>query len=235
MTSAAEYNAAQLASGALAVDQVTELVRFWQLGHGLEADGKAGPNTLASIGNDPIRIVNGWLVGPRVTRADADPSWFGGSIYGGMPGGIVAHFTDTGPGTAVNMAKRRQRIFGTDPDDRAASWHVTIETDGSIVQMIPFGRVAWHAGSSTAVQIPGLGWANNTTAGIELVGLGDAFPDAQVAAAKLVWRALVRAYGIRRKFAMVTHQSIDPTRRDDPGPVWMGQHADSVLAYAYGS
>ncbi len=114
-----------------------------------------------------------------------------------------------------------------------ASWHVTIETDGSVVQMIPFSHVAWHAGSSTAKPVPGLGPANYNTVGIELVGYGKDFPAAQVEAAKCVWRAIVQRYGIAREYAMLQHSAIDPDRRDDPGPTWMGQHAPGVLEAAY--
>lgn len=230
-----EYNAARLASGELTIDHVTKLVEFWQHAHGLKADGKAGPVTVASIA-PPRRLVvgSGWLVGPGVTRIDAHPSWFGGRLNSGVPGGIVAHYTATDPGTAIAMAKRRARPFGEDPDDRLASWHVTIDTDGSVVQMIPFDRIAWHAGSSTARRVDGLGWANQTTVGIELVGHGKEFPAAQVEAAKLVWTALVKAYTIQRRFAMIAHSEIDPTRRSDPGPVWTGRYAESVLDAAYG-
>ena len=93
--------------------------------------------------------------------------------------------------------------------------------------------MAWHAGSPTAQPVPGLGNANAHTVGIELVGSGKVFPSAQVNAAAQVWSALVRAYNIPRALAMITHQSIDPTRRDDPGPVWMGVHAAGVLDFAY--
>ena len=236
MTSARDYNAARIASGELTIDHVTELVRSWQDRKGLVVDGKAGPMTLESIAKAAPRelaVVDGWLVGPGVTRIDAHASWFGGPIAGGRPRGIVAHFTATGPGTALAMARRRQHPYGSDPDDRLASWHVTVESDGSLVQMIALDRVAWHAGSSTARKVPGLGWANQTTTGVELVGFGRDFPPAQVSAAKSVWRALVQAYEIPREHAMIQHSEIDPIRRDDPGPTWMGQHADAVLAHAY--
>ncbi|HEX7797144.1 MAG TPA: peptidoglycan recognition family protein [Vicinamibacterales bacterium] len=249
MTKAADdFNAFQLANHVLKVEHVSELVSFWQEHHaGLTVDGKAGgQQTIPSIvkaiakrsqaappGPGELRIETHWLVGPGVQRIDADPSWFGGPLDGGAPGGIVAHFTDTDPGTAVNMAKRRARKFGTDPDDRLASWHITVDTDGSIVVMIPLDHCAWHAGSPTARPVPGLGGANAHTVGIELVGFGKVFTTAQVNAAAHVWRAVVRQYAIPREFAMITHQSIDPTQRDDPGPVWMGDHAACVLDFAY--
>lgn len=235
-----EYNAARLARGELTVDHVTELTRYWQSGHGLTVDGMAGPATIQSIlgasaphSGELVITELDWLVGPDVISMPIDPSWFGAFLNKNIPEGIVAHFTDTDAGTAINMARRRQHKFGTDTDDRAASWHVTIETDGMLVQMIHFNRAAWHVGSSTALPIPGLGWGNATTVGVELVGRGDVFTEPQVASAKRLWRALVRTYGIKREFAMITHQSIDPTRRDDPGPVWMKQHAPRVLEYAY--
>lgn len=46
---AVEYNAAQITTGALTPGHITELVRFWQAQHHLEADGMAGPLTIASI------------------------------------------------------------------------------------------------------------------------------------------------------------------------------------------
>jgi hypothetical protein len=226
-----DYNAAQLAAGALTTDHVTELVRHWQAGHGLTADGMAGPRTIASLAPAELDVVDHWLTGPGVTQIAAHPSWYGGAR--GQPRGIVAHYTATDVGTGIDMAQRRARRFGQDPDDRMASWHITIETDGSVIAMVPLDHVAWHAASATARAVPGLGPANPTTIGIELVGHGKAFPSAQVDSAGRVWRALVRHYGIAREHAMITHQSIDPSRRSDPGPVWMGDAARGVLARAY--
>lgn len=246
-----DFNAAQLATGVLKIEHITELVTYWQQGHpGLDVDGKAGVlQTIPSIAEAIARhqlagaaltggelaVVDDWLVGPGVQRIAAHDSWFGGRLAAGKPLGIVAHYTDTDAGTAVAMAKRRARKFGDDPDDRMASWHVTVDTDGSIVVMIPMNCIAWHAGSSTAQPVPGIGNANANMVGIELVGYGKVFPPAQVAAASNVWRALVKHYGIAREHAMVTHQSIDPTRRDDPGPVWMNQYAAGVLDFCYQS
>lgn len=182
-----------------------------------------------------LQVVDHRLVGPGVTRIDAHPSWYGARLVGGKPGGIVAHYTATAPGTALGMARRRVQPFRPELKPKGiSSWHATIDTDGSIVQMVPFDCAAWHAGSPTAKPVPGLGAANYTCVGIELVSIdGRWFSPAQHDSACAVWRAVCRAYGIERAHAMVTHASIDPGRRGDPGPVWMGQHAERVLDFAY--
>lgn len=190
-------------------------------------------------------VIDGWLVGDGVQRIEMHPSWRYAwlSTPENRPLGIVVHTTATNPGTAVSMAKRRQRPWSEFANDYRKSypgkpvpqnsWHLSVEADGAIVQMAPFTSGCWHAGSSTARKIPGVGWANRTTVGVELVGHAKAFPQAQVTAACDVWRAIVRAYAIPREHAMVTHQSIDPTRRTDPGHVFMRKHAPTVLDHAY--
>jgi hypothetical protein len=241
------FNQTQLVQRRLRIEHITELVTHWQETHqGLAIDGKAGAQTTASLSAaiarrlppppaplDELAVSENWLVGPRVTRLAAHASWYGEPMTTGQPLGIVAHYTSTGPGTAITMARRRARPFGQDPSDRKASWHVTIETDGSIIVMIPIHRIAWHAGSPTALQVPGIGNANANTVGIELVGDGKAFSAAQVIAAARVWRAVIQHYNIARRHAMITHASIDPTRREDPGPVWMTEHAEDILDFSY--
>ena len=157
------------------------------------------------------------------------PSWRYGSLWTptGKPIAIVCHYTATPPGTGAAMAKRRQAPFAK--GDRAASWHLSIEADGSVIQMAPLDVGCWHA----VGLIRGLGAANRVSVGIELVGFGKAFPETQVAAACRVWRAIVRAYPMPRAQAAIGHVDIDPARRSDPGPVWIRQHRDRVLDWAY--
>lgn len=183
--------------------------------------------------SDELTIKDGWLVGRGVTRIPSHQSWYGGDL---APRGIVCHVSATNPGTAVNMAKRRARKFGLDEDDRLSSWHASIEADGAIVQMVPLNRKAHHAGSDTSKPIPNLGWANSHTLGLELIGWERGpFPQAQVDSYARVLRAIVRHYGIERRFAMITHASVDPKRRSDPGHIWMSEHAERVLDAAYES
>lgn len=178
----------------------------------------------------------GWLVGEGVTRIPMHPSWRYSSLLtpGSRPQAVVWHYSATDAGTAVSMAKRRTRAFGSDLDDRVASWHISVETYGGIVQMAPLTVGTWHAGSPTAVKIKGLdAWANRCSVGIELIGHGKAFPQAQVIDAARVLAAIVDAYGIDRRYASVTHAELDPGRRSDPGPVWRDNHRAHVEEYAY--
>jgi N-acetyl-anhydromuramyl-L-alanine amidase AmpD len=177
-------------------------------------------------------------------RVEMHPSWRYSwlSTPEHKPLAIVAHYSATDHGTAMSMAKRRQQPW---QDFAAAhrksypgktvpqnSWHVSIEPD-KIIQMAPLTSGCWHVGSLTAKQIPGVGWGNRTATGIEIIGWGKAFPASQVALCCDVWRALVQTYGIKREHAMVEHAKLDPGRRSDPGPIWMGKHAPTVLDYAY--
>lgn len=172
----------------------------------------------------------GWLEGDGVTHVRMHPSWHYArlSTPGSNPIAIVAHASATRPGTAMSMARRR--TVARTPADRAASWHLSIEADGSIVQMASCEVGAWHA----AGLIRGAGPANRVSVGIELIGFeAGPWPLAQVDGARRVWRALVQSYGIRRELAMVPHAVLDPRRRSDPGRRWMTEHAGPVLEYAY--
>lgn len=226
----------------------------FQTARGLEPDGVVGPKTWAAIAAGLARLAyeqtqtpallapddleidgSGVLSGPGVTVLLSHRSWYGGFLgtQNGTPEGVVCHVSDTGPGTSLAMARNRVSRFHPDKD-RLASWHATVDTDGSIVQQVPFINRAWHAGSPTAKPILGLGWANSTTNGIELVGYpAGPFPEAQVVGYARLLRALRRRYSILREFAMIEHATIDPARRTDPGKEWMTQHAKRVLDAAY--
>lgn len=247
------YNRGQL-GGRFKIAHVTELVRRFQVENGLAADGKAGPSTLAVLD-----LMTGRTSGPIATSAELgdlsdliidtatgwlrpsadveilpiDPSWYYARLasHDGKPKAIVAHYSATEHGTARAMAHNRARKIK--PTDRSASWHVSVEGDGTIVQMAPFTVGCWHAGGPTAKPVPGVGAANRFAVGVELIGFGTDFPPAQVAAAARLWRALVRSYGIPRELAMIAHSQLDPTRKRDPGPVWTAEHAADVLDHAF--
>lgn len=230
----ADYNRAALDRGELSDEHLVELVRAYQRAHGLDADGMAGPRTRAALDQDIIAapvghlwVADGVLFGSGVEAIPAHASWYGGPMAR-QPQAIVAHYTATEPGTARSLHTRRvkRRVPVV---QRNTSWHITIAADGAVYQMVQLTRRARHCGSGEIEGRP----PNEVAIGIELEGLGDVFPPAQVAAAERVWRALVRAYAIPRELAMLEHSALDPERRSDPGPVWMREHADRVLAGAY--
>lgn len=254
------FNSLAILLGTITDRHVSEMTRIAQRAFGLVVDGKCGPATRAALEAQStplptgprvttslddlvmtappapavISVEGGWLVGTRVRHVKSKLDWQG-RLSHPKPLAIVAHYTDTDPGTGLRMAEtRRDRDRASFPEGkRPGSWHVTIETDGSVIQQVSLLRAAWHAGSPTAVPIPGLGPANRCSVGIELVGHGAHFPDAQVQAACRVWRAIVREYAIARENAMVRHSDLDPRRRKDPGLVWLRDHAGRVLDEAY--
>lgn len=171
----------------------------------------------------------GWLEGEGVVRMPIDPSFYYPKLSTptGDPLAIVCHVSATNLGTGIAMARNRQHK--RTKDDRAASWHASVE-ESTIVQMAPFNVGCWHAVGS----IKGVGPANRTALGIEIVGWEKGpFPEGQVQQSCRLWRALRQSYGIPRSLAMVQHATIDPERRSDPGPEWMKKHAQRVLDYAF--
>jgi AmpD protein len=97
--------------------------------------------------------------------------------------------------------------------DLKVSAHFLIRRDGAIVQFVPCGKRAWHAGASSW---QGRARCNDFSIGVELEG-DDATPfdDRQYAALARLTRRLRRAYPIR---AIAGHADIAPGRKTDPGP-----------------
>jgi N-acetylmuramoyl-L-alanine amidase len=77
---------------------------------------------------------------------------------------IVPHYTATVAGRAT--ARALQTIL--------PSCHVLVERDGSMIQQVPFDRIAFHAGKSTWRGIPG---CNGISFGIEIVNPGPVLYD----------------------------------------------------------
>ena len=93
------------------------------------------------------------------------------------------------------------------------STHFLIRRDGEIIQFVPCGKRAWHAGVSVW---QGCSGCNDFSIGVELEGSDYVpFNDPQYAALVRLTRLLQRAYPIR---AIVGHADIAPGRKADPGP-----------------
>ncbi len=92
------------------------------------------------------------------------------------------------------------------------SSHFLIRRDGMLLQFVPCGMRAWHAGQSSWC---GRQRCNDFSVGIELEGTDDeAFSDAQYESLNELARALYVQYPIK---ASVGHSDIAPGRKTDPG------------------
>jgi N-acetylmuramoyl-L-alanine amidase len=92
------------------------------------------------------------------------------------------------------------------------SAHLVIAKTGVIWQLVPFNRKAWHAGVSSYNGRPNV---NAFSIGIENVGLGDEWPEAQIQANIAVLAALYATYRLEDT---VGHCDVAPGRKVDPGP-----------------
>ncbi|MGH8647865.1 MAG: 1,6-anhydro-N-acetylmuramyl-L-alanine amidase AmpD [Burkholderiales bacterium] len=93
------------------------------------------------------------------------------------------------------------------------STHFLIRRDGELLQFVPCGGRAWHAGGS---RWKGRTQCNDFSIGVELEGTGGApFTDAQYRRLASLTRALKARYPIRD---IVGHSDIAPGRKSDPGP-----------------
>ena len=92
------------------------------------------------------------------------------------------------------------------------SAHFLIRRNGGIVQFVPCGKRAWHAGVSLW---QGRSSCNDFSIGIEMEGNDDvSFDGQQYTALVRLTRLLQRTYPIR---AIVGHADIAPGRKTDPG------------------
>jgi N-acetyl-anhydromuramoyl-L-alanine amidase len=93
------------------------------------------------------------------------------------------------------------------------SAHFLIRRDGELIQFVPCGMRAWHAGQSTW---QGRDRCNDYSIGIEVEGADDhAFADRQYEQAGRLTRLLaVHHPGL----TVVGHSDIAPGRKTDPGP-----------------
>jgi len=96
------------------------------------------------------------------------------------------------------------------------SAHALIRRDGQIVQYVPFGERAWHAGQSA---YRGRTGCNDFSIGVELEGTDDTpYTDAQYQALAALTAALLAAYPSLTTQAIAGHSDVAPGRKTDPGP-----------------
>jgi N-acetyl-anhydromuramoyl-L-alanine amidase len=93
------------------------------------------------------------------------------------------------------------------------SAHCLVRRSGELLQFVPCGKRAWHAGLS---QWRGRAACNDYSIGIELEGTDDQpFEAPQYAVLAELTRAIQHAYPIA---GIVGHSEIAPGRKTDPGP-----------------
>jgi AmpD protein len=98
------------------------------------------------------------------------------------------------------------------------SSHLLIRRDGEVVQYVPLGQRAWHAGQST---YQGQSRCNDFSIGIELEGADDvAYEHAQYRSLTDVIDALCAAYPTLSSDRVAGHSDIAPGRKTDPGPAF---------------
>ena len=179
-----------------------------------------------------MKIVNHVLQGAKFLKANAS----GGPLE---PALIVLHDTAgrLEKGSSVNWLRSK---------GCKVSAHVVVELDGTVTQMVPFNRRAWHAGKSS---FKGRVGCNGFSIGIELVNPGrldargkawfgacgateikhcatpehgDGYwmphPPAQVEAVTAICKAIVEEYP--RCNDITTHWEVSPGRKVDPNPLF---------------
>lgn len=96
------------------------------------------------------------------------------------------------------------------------SAHVLIRRDGDLVQFVPFGRRAWHAGVSS---FDGREGCNDFSVGIELEGTDEGdYTAVQYERLVDLVEALDETYPKIRPERIAGHSDIAPERKTDPGP-----------------
>jgi AmpD protein len=98
------------------------------------------------------------------------------------------------------------------------SSHLLVRRNGEVVQFVPFGMRAWHAGESNWQGRPA---CNDFSIGIEMEGTDDgAYEPAQYQALAALISALCEAYPTLARERVVGHSDIAPNRKSDPGPAF---------------
>ena len=121
---------------------------------------------------------DGWLVEdaeglPPVLRV---PSVRTADLASDIPNplGLVWHWTGGHARNTIYAKALADEIRTFDrTKDRAASWHVLIAKDGTILQSIPFNRGAWHVGKPGRIAGRLFGNINRATVGCELCNAGE--------------------------------------------------------------
>ena len=191
-----------------------------------------GPSPAASRAAHRIDPATGLLAGVRQVLSphfDERPTGVGPdllvvhgiSLPPGEFGGpwIDRLFTGTLPADAHPEFRERAGL--------RVSAHALIRRDGQIVQYVPFGARAWHAGKSA---YRGRNACNDFSIGVELEGTDETpYTDAQYDSLARLTAALLASYPSLCTQAIVGHSDIAPDRKSDPGPAFEWERFRALL------
>jgi N-acetyl-anhydromuramyl-L-alanine amidase AmpD len=152
-------------------------------------------------GNNPFTIKNHLLYkNGKLVENRFSPN-HGGII---TPEIIVIHYTgDNSLSGAISWL--------CSPQSKVSA-HLIVGKDGVVWQLLPLNTLGWHAGVSS---YDGRTGVNSFSIGIENVGIGDNWPDAQILVNKQLVEAIKKNYNIK---GVVGHEDVAPGRKSDPGP-----------------
>jgi AmpD protein len=191
-------------------------------------------DTPASSHAPPLMIdaATGLLAGVRQVLSpnfDARPA-------GALPTLIVVHGISLPPGEFggpwidrlfTNALPSDTHPYFKQIEGLVASAHALIRRDGQIVQYVPFGQRAWHAGKS---EYRGRAGCNDFSIGVELEGTDDMpYTDAQYGALAALTAALLATYASLSVEAIAGHSDVAPGRKTDPGPSFEWARFRSLL------
>lgn len=177
-----------------------------------------------------MKIKNHLLDDPRVEIGNSPNQ--GGTI---TPTVIVLHYTASGGADGQGDADYLSRASAR------ASAHIVVGRNGSIDQIVPFNKKAWHAGVSSykgrknvndfsiGIEIDNWGWLKNGKSHSGQVvpeqyrfsgtrsghTQWEAYREEQLQAVREVIQAICDTYPITD---IVGHEDIAPGRKQDPGP-----------------
>ena len=136
---------------------------------------------------------------------------------------LLLHYTGMKSGTAA--------LEWLCKEESGVSCHYLVEEDGSIFQLVPEEKRAWHAGNSCW---QGEADTNSRSIGIEIVNPGHEhgyaeFPDRQIASVVELSQDIVSRYSIPAR-NVLAHSDVAPGRKQDPGEKfpWKRLHEEGV-------
>jgi N-acetylmuramoyl-L-alanine amidase len=142
---------------------------------------------------------------------------------GQRPDMIVLHYTGM-PDAALAL----ERLCA--PSSEVSAHYLVLE-DGRVIQMVPEGRRAWHAGVSAWAGVTDI---NSCSIGIEIVNPGHDygypdFPKRQIAAVTALCRGIQTRNTILPP-RVLAHSDVAPSRKQDPGEKfpWRTLHDSGV-------